>query len=98
MVKKRKSSVRARGRFLVVFLFFIFIICTLCYSIFLDFNRMNDMNMKMKSLHQEKDDLLYQQEALEADIKKLSDPEYVAKYAREKFFYSKEGELILRFK
>ncbi|MBR3660369.1 MAG: septum formation initiator family protein [Bacilli bacterium] len=33
---------------------------------------------------------------LEADVKKLEDPDYLARYAREKYFYSKDGELILR--
>ena len=33
---------------------------------------------------------------LESDVKKLEDPEYLARYAREKYFYSKDGELILR--
>ena len=37
-----------------------------------------------------------QEEATEADIKRLSDPLYVARYAREKYLYSKEGEIILR--
>ena len=27
---------------------------------------------------------------------KLQDPEYVAKYAREKYLYSKDGELIIK--
>ena len=98
MVKKKKSNVKTRSRFLIVFLFFCFIVCTLCYTVFLDLNRMNDMNIKMNSLNQEKENLLEEQDALEADIKKLSDPDYVAKYAREKFFYSREGEFILRFK
>ena len=35
-------------------------------------------------------------EELETNVKKLEDPEYLARYAREKYFYSKEGELILR--
>ena len=30
------------------------------------------------------------------NILKLNDPDYIAKYVREKYFYSKEGELILR--
>lgn len=33
---------------------------------------------------------------LENDVKKLEDPEYLARYAREKYFYSKDGELIIR--
>ena len=33
---------------------------------------------------------------LESDILKLNDPTYIAKYAREKYLYSKDGELIIR--
>ena len=35
-------------------------------------------------------------ERLEADIKRHQDPEYRAKYVREKYLYSRDGELILR--
>lgn len=37
-----------------------------------------------------------EKEVLETDIMKLENPDYIAKYVREKYFYSKEGELILR--
>ena len=33
---------------------------------------------------------------LKEEIQKLKDPEYLAKYARENFLYSKEGEYIIR--
>ena len=46
---------------------------------------------KLVSLNDEK-------EALEADVERLSDPDYIAKYVREKYLYSKEGELIIRMK
>ena len=36
------------------------------------------------------------EEELENDVNKLKDPEYLARYAREKYFYSKDGELIIR--
>ena len=35
-------------------------------------------------------------EKLESDVIKLQDPDYVAKYAREKYLYSKDGELIIK--
>ena len=47
------------------------------------------MNDKIASLKEE-------QEKLNLDLKKLEDPEYVARYAREKYMYSKDGELIIR--
>ena len=35
-------------------------------------------------------------EELKREIEKLKNPEYLAKYARENFLYSKEGEYIIR--
>lgn len=36
------------------------------------------------------------EEVLKVDVERLEDPDYVARYAREKYMYSKEGEIILR--
>ena len=35
--------------------------------------------------------------ALTVDVEKLQDPDYIGRYAREKFFHSKEGEILLKF-
>ncbi len=35
-------------------------------------------------------------ESLSIDVEKLQDPEYIARYLREKYFYSKKGEYIIR--
>jgi cell division protein DivIC len=39
---------------------------------------------------------LDKEEELKDEINKLKDPEYMARYAREKYLYSKDGELIIR--
>ena len=36
------------------------------------------------------------EEELKVDVERLNDPDYVARYAREKYLYSKDGEIILR--
>ena len=36
------------------------------------------------------------EEELKVDANKLQNPDYVARYAREKYLYSKEGEFILQ--
>lgn len=42
-------------------------------------------------------ELMKEKEAeLAVDVEKLQDPDYVARYAREKYLYSKDGEIILR--
>ena len=40
--------------------------------------------------------LLEEEETLSGNILKLQDPDYIAGFAREKYLYSKNGELIIR--
>lgn len=47
-------------------------------------------------LDQQLNELKEEESVLEVDVKKLQDPEYIARYAREKFLYSKEEEFIIR--
>ena len=41
-------------------------------------------------------ELKEKEEELKATVTKLQDPDYVARYAREKYLYSKDGEIIIR--
>ena len=47
------------------------------------------LEKKMAALAEEEEDL-------NNEINKLQDKDYLARYAREKYFYSKSGELIIR--
>ena len=80
----------------IIFMFFLSIISTLSYTLFTNLKQINDIRMEKRSLNKEKSSLVEKQESLKADIEKLSDSEYIAKYAREKYFYSEQGEIILR--
>ena len=80
----------------IIFLFFGAIISTLGYTLFSNLKQINILVNEKKRLSEEKVSLKEKQESLEADIERLSDPEYIARYAREKYFYSKNGEFILR--
>ena len=42
------------------------------------------------------EELLDTEAALKAEVQKLQDPEYVERYAKEKFLYTKDGEIIIR--
>ena len=48
---------------------------------------------KLEAAYNEK---LEEEEKLKSEITKLQDPEYIARYAREKYLYSKYGELIIK--
>ena len=49
-----------------------------------------------KQYQQELSDLKDKEDELQATVNKLQDPDYVARYAREKYLYSKDGEIIIR--
>lgn len=97
MIKKRnKYNVKTISRMIIIFLFLTTLIFTLGYTLFNNLYKINDMKKELKELKEEKLLLSDREDELKADIKRLSDPEYIARYAREKYFYSKEGEVILR--
>ena len=97
MAKRRvRYTKKTKGRMIVIFLFFWAIISTLGYSLFNNLKQISDMNKEKKYLEDRIVMLEEEEKVLEADIQKLSDPSYVARYAREKYLYSKDGELIIR--
>lgn len=54
------------------------------------------MKEQKKELEDRIASLKEEEKVLESDIQKLEDPSYVARYAREKYLYSKDGEFIIR--
>ena len=55
-----------------------------------------DKYQEKKELKQQLLTLKEKEEELKVDASKLQDPDYIARYAREKYSYSKDGEIILR--
>lgn len=97
MAGSKKYNVRTKGRMFVVFLFFGAIICTFGYTFIFNLKQFVDMKIELNDLNEEKKELVMKEEELEADIKRLSDSLYMARYARERYLYSRDGEIILRF-
>lgn len=92
----KKSSKRAKRRIFFSFIVFGTIIGSLSYSFFTNISKMIEINNEKQALNDRLVQLKEEEEVLNSDIKKLNDPDYVARYAREKYLYSKEGELIIR--
>ena len=65
-------------------------------SFFSDWSQILENKREVKVLSEEYKELQEAESSLESEVTKLQDPEYIARYAREKFLYSKEGEIILR--
>jgi len=91
--KKVKKKAKRLATFGIVSIFLIVIISVTLLGVF----------SEIINKYQERDDLLTKltlleekEKELQNNVEKLQDPEYLARYAREKYFYSKDGELIIR--
>lgn len=93
--KKRKKS-KFKIKIFISLIVFGAITFSLGYNLFNNLKSINQMKQEKVSLKNKITDLEKEKKVLETDIQKLEDPDYIAKYVREKYFYSKEGELILR--
>ena len=93
--KKRKAS-KSKIRVLIAFVVFCSITVALGYDCLNNIMKIQEMKKEKKNLENQLITLQEEQESLESDILRLKDPDYIAKYVREKYFYSKDGELILR--
>lgn len=92
----KKVSKKAKMRLIIFgipsFLMIAYFIFTLTSSIF------NYISLKREenSLKSELASLLKEKEELKIEIDKLNDPEYVARYAKEKYLYSQNGEYVIK--
>ena len=76
--------------------FFIGLVGLSFVSIFRDWLQIMSNKEQIASLTAYYDDLLKEEESLTSEVTKLHDPDYVARYAREKYMYSLPGEFIIK--
>ena len=57
--------------------------------------KINNLMVQEKELKAELKDLILTSEQLDIEITKLNDPDYIARYAREKYLYSKDDEIVV---
>ncbi|MBQ3021564.1 MAG: septum formation initiator family protein [Bacilli bacterium] len=86
----------AKRRMLLLLVVFILLVSYVSYTSFTYWKQILSNNKEKELLEDKYTSLLNEEEILETDLIKLQDPEYVAKYAREKYLYSKDGELIIK--
>lgn len=94
--KRKKRVIKSKIKIFFIFVFFGSITCMLGYNCLCTVLQIRQLEKEKEELEDKLVVLKEEKEALESDILKLEDPDYIAKYVREKYFYSKEGELILR--
>ena len=94
--KTSKSKVKKTRRFLLLGVGSIIIILATVFTIGKYWVEIIEKYREKKELEAELSYLREKEDELKLDADKLQDPDYVARYAREKYLYSKDGELIIR--
>jgi len=92
--KKKKSKTKYRMVFFVPIC--LFIVVAIFISVGSYWVKIADKYREKEELENEIIVLKEKEEELKVDVERLEDPDYVARFAREKYMYSKDGEIILR--
>ena len=74
---------------LLIIVYFLFTIGIYSY-------RLINLSIEEKGLKEKLVSLQAEEESLKIEIQKLKDPDYLARYARENYLYSKDGEYIIK--
>ena len=93
---KSTSRKKARRRMILLGLTSIVIIFVMTFTIGKYWVEIFEKYQEKKELDKELTLLKEKEEALKVDVNKLQNPDYIARYAREKYQYSKDGEFILQ--
>lgn len=91
-----KKTRKEKKRLFLISILLCAMLGILVNSVASDWLEILNNNSKIKSLETEYANLLSEEEKLKSDVTKLQDSDYIARYAKEKFLYSQEGDLILR--
>ena len=92
----KKITKKAKRRMFFLTIILISIVGILVYNIsnywvqiFINIKKNNELTAEYNKL-------LERENILQSEVKKLEDPNYVAKYARENYLFSRDGEKIIR--
>jgi cell division protein FtsB len=91
-----KVSKKAKRRFLLLLFCFFGLSIYLIISLTGYWVKIINNRKETKELQTKYTELLADEEALKSEVTKLQDPSYVARYASEKYLYSKDGMTIIR--
>ena len=95
--RKTKFSMKKTVKRVLVFgIFSLVVISFVGVTVFNIVTQIMDKYKEASELEKRMAILNEKEEDLNNEILKLQDKDYLARYAREKYFYSKNGELIIR--
>ena len=95
---KTRMSKKAKRRLIMICFLMVVCVGVIASSVLKDLLVIMDNKKKAVALQTKYNELLKEEKELKAEVTKLKDPDYVARYARETYFYSLPGEVIIKMK
>ena len=92
----RKLTKKSKRRVLLISIFTISLISLLLINIFSVWKELIVKRNEKVFYTKELKKLKEEEDYLKVEVEKLKDPDYVARYAREQYLYSKDGEFNIR--
>ena len=91
-----KAGKKTRRRLFIISLTVIALLASLFASMYKSFIQIIDNHRQTVALTAEYEKLLEEEKMLASEVTKMQDPNYVARYAKEKYLYSEDNEIIIR--
>lgn len=91
-----KHSKKEKKRLVFISFAIVSVIVFFVSSVYSDWKQIMANNSKIVALTEEYEALLDKEKSLKSEVTKLKDPEYVARYAKERFLYTSDDEVIIR--
>ena len=91
-----KKTRKEKKRLFVISAVIILHIVSIVSSVAGDWTKIMENKSKIQKLNKKYNELLSEEEKLQSEVTKLQDDDYILRYAKEKFLYSENGELIIR--
>ena len=92
----RKLSGKTKIRVTIIFISLIIASVVFASTAFSYVSQIEKTKKEISELKESYNEKLTTEENLKEEISKLQDSEYMARYAREKYLYSKKGEIIIK--
>lgn len=96
MAKSKKTSRKEKKRLFIISLTILVLLCFLVGSVYKDWQQILGNRREEIELAKKYEELLDKEIKLSAEITKLHDDEYLARYAKEKYMLSSNDDIIIK--
>jgi cell division protein DivIC len=92
----KKITKPTKRRLFLIMILTLAIVLAFSYNLWTMISQVMEKNNEAADLRKQMNHLEDEEDYLKVEVEKLNDPDYVARYARERYLYSKDGEFTIR--